>query len=211
MPNWLRNGVSTGTQRSLGLSTSVEFRSPVAGGVPGVLLSTPPASVTDPVAAPLITAASLAAVDGDGHQLLGAVRCHRREGVGQRLARIERLHGRIAVVQRVGPHPGGGERVACRRCLAVGKLTASQATGSSTSASRSPVSVGMPGVPLATPPASTTVPVVSPTDRCRVVGAVDGDGHELRGAVDRGGAVNVSVSVSPALSACTAALVSSSV
>ena len=41
----------------------------------------------------------------------GAVRGHRREGVGQRLARIERLHGRIAVVQRVGPHPGGGERV----------------------------------------------------------------------------------------------------
>ena len=59
---------------------------------------------------PVITAASLAAVDGDGHQLLGAVRCHRREGVGQRLARIERLHRGIAVVQRVGPQPGGGER-----------------------------------------------------------------------------------------------------
>ena len=58
MPNWLRNGVLTGTQRSLELSTSVEFRSPVAGGVPGVPLLTPPASVTDPLATPLITAAS---------------------------------------------------------------------------------------------------------------------------------------------------------
>ena len=42
------------------MSTSVEFRSPVAGGVPDVLLLTPPASITAPVAAPLITAASLA-------------------------------------------------------------------------------------------------------------------------------------------------------
>ena len=39
---------------------SVEFRSPVAVGVPGVPLATPPASVTDPLAAPVITAASLA-------------------------------------------------------------------------------------------------------------------------------------------------------
>ena len=44
----------------MGLSTSVEFRLPVAVGVPGVPLATPPASVTDPLAAPLITAASLA-------------------------------------------------------------------------------------------------------------------------------------------------------
>ena len=38
----------------------MELRSPVAVGVPGVPLSTPPASITDPLATPLITAASLA-------------------------------------------------------------------------------------------------------------------------------------------------------
>ena len=39
---------------------SVEVRSPVAVGVPGVPLPTPPASVTAPLRVPLITAASLA-------------------------------------------------------------------------------------------------------------------------------------------------------
>ena len=34
--------------------------------------------------------------------------------VGQRLPDIERLHGRIVVVQRVGPDAGGVERVTCR-------------------------------------------------------------------------------------------------
>ena len=50
----------TAVQASFGLSTSVEFRSPVAVGVPGVPLATPPASITVPVAVPVITAASLA-------------------------------------------------------------------------------------------------------------------------------------------------------
>ena len=54
------SGVATTFQASVGLSTSVEFRSPVAVGVPGVPLLTPPASVTDPLTAPLIAAASLA-------------------------------------------------------------------------------------------------------------------------------------------------------
>ena len=58
MPNWLRNGVLTGSQRSLELSISVEFRLPVAVGMPGVPLLTPPASVTVPVVSPVITAAS---------------------------------------------------------------------------------------------------------------------------------------------------------
>ena len=53
--------VPTAVQASLGLlsSTSVEFRSPVAVGVPGVPLSTPPASITAPMKSPVITAASL--------------------------------------------------------------------------------------------------------------------------------------------------------
>ena len=52
--------VPTAIQASLGLlpSTSVELRSPVAVGVPGVRLSTPPASTTGPMKSPLITAAS---------------------------------------------------------------------------------------------------------------------------------------------------------
>ena len=52
------------------------------------------------------------AVDGDGHQLLGAVDRRGGERVGQRLPDIERLHVRVAVVQRVDPQPGGGERIA---------------------------------------------------------------------------------------------------
>ena len=112
MPNWLRNGVLTGSQRSLGLSTSVEFRSPVAVGVPGVPLLTPPASVTDPLAAPLITAASLVPL------MVMVTSCWVPSTVVAVNVSvsvspdIERLHGRIAVVQRVGPDPGGGERVA---------------------------------------------------------------------------------------------------
>ena len=51
--------VLTAVQASLGLSTSVELRSPVAVGVPGVPLVTPPSSITDPMKSPLITAASL--------------------------------------------------------------------------------------------------------------------------------------------------------
>ena len=33
------------------------------------------------------------------------------ERIAQYLPDIARLHVRIAVVQRVGPHPGGGERI----------------------------------------------------------------------------------------------------
>jgi len=38
----------------------------------------------------------IGAVDGDGYQLLGAVDRSHREAVGQRVADIESLHGRIA-------------------------------------------------------------------------------------------------------------------
>ena len=71
----------------------------------------------------------------------------------------------IAVVERVGPHPGRVERVAAVAVGAGGAgRTACQASdGLSTSVElRSPVAVGVPGVPLLTPPASITVPVVAP-------------------------------------------------
>ena len=44
------------------LSTSVSVSVPVAVGVPGVPLATPPASMTEPVNVPVITAASLTPV-----------------------------------------------------------------------------------------------------------------------------------------------------
>ena len=44
------------------LSTSVSVSVPVAVGVPGVALATPPASITEPVVVPEMMAASLAAV-----------------------------------------------------------------------------------------------------------------------------------------------------
>ena len=42
----------------------------------------------------------------------GAVDRGDGERVGQRAADIERLHGGVAVVERVGPHAGGGQRIA---------------------------------------------------------------------------------------------------
>ena len=53
-------GVATAVQSSGGLSTSVASRLPVATGMPGMPEPTPPASITLPVVAPVITAASLA-------------------------------------------------------------------------------------------------------------------------------------------------------
>ena len=123
------------------------------------------------------------AVDGDGHQLLGAVRCHRREGVGQRLARIERLHGRIVVVQRVGPQPGGGERVAA--VAACGR----EADLPPRRPDRRNVGIQIPGVGRYARRAVGDTAGLDhraggiATDHCRVVGAVDGDGHDLGGAV----------------------------
>src|SRR4029077_510249 len=49
--------------------------------------------------------------DGDGHQLLGFANRRDGERVGQRLPAIEPLNGGVAVVQRVDPQPGGGERI----------------------------------------------------------------------------------------------------
>ena len=88
-----------------------------------------------------------------------------REAVGQRVADIERLHGGIAVVERVDPDPGRRQRVAA---VAVGAgvavPTAVQASGglSTSVAFRLPVAVGVPGVPLATRRPRSPLPVVSP-------------------------------------------------
>ena len=50
----------TAVQTSFGLSRSEELRSPVAVGVPGLLLLSSPASTTVPVTGPVTSAASLA-------------------------------------------------------------------------------------------------------------------------------------------------------
>ena len=52
------------------------------------------------------------AVDGDRHQLCGAVHGRDREGIGQCIADIERLHHAVVVVERVGPHAGHRHRKA---------------------------------------------------------------------------------------------------
>ena len=46
------------------------------------------------------------AVDRDRHHLRGAVDAAHREGVGQRVADIERLHRAVGVVERVDPDAG---------------------------------------------------------------------------------------------------------
>ena len=181
--------VPTAVQASLGLSTSVEFRSPVAIGMPGVPLATPPASVTDPLAIAADHRRIIGAVDGDGDELRGAVDRGGGERVGQRLPDIERLHRGIAVVQRVSPHAGGGERVAAETVVApqrradhvpgvirivhVGRV---QMTGCDLGARRTiGDAAGLDQAPRG----------VAGNDG-GVVGAVDGDGHQLRGAVDGG-------------------------
>jgi len=50
----------------------------------------------------------VAAFDRDGHRLRGSVDGLDDEGVGERLAHVERLESAIAVVERVGPMPVGG-------------------------------------------------------------------------------------------------------
>ena len=72
----------------------------------------------------------------------------------------------IVVVERVGPHAGGRQLVGA---VAVGgggagrhRLPGVVRVLSTSVASRSPVSVGVPGVPLSTPPASVTSPAASP-------------------------------------------------
>ena len=138
----------------------------------------------------------------------------RGERVGQRAADIERFHRGVAVVERVGPHPVRVERVAAvaiggggagrYRLPAVGLIVdvgRVEIAGRGRNARRA---VGDPAglhsrcpslVPLIT--AASLAPWMVMVTTCEVPSTVK--------------AVNVSVNVCPALSACTAGLLSSSV
>ena len=109
-----------------------------------------------------------------------------REGVDQRIAHIERLHGRIVVVQRVGPQPGGGEREravgACGReadllpgivrIVDVGEI---EVAGIGRRARRS----------VGNTAGFDHRAGGFAADHCSVVGAADDDDDDLRSAVDR--------------------------
>ena len=97
---------ATACQVSSGLSTSSELRLPVAVGVPGVPLLTPPASTTLPVMSPVTVGVSFCAWMVTVMTCVGAVHGLHRQRVGQRIEAVERLHRRIGVVEGVGPHPG---------------------------------------------------------------------------------------------------------
>ena len=180
-------------------------------GVPGVPLSTPPASTTAPLVTPLITAASLVPWMVMVTSCGGAVDREDRKRIGQRLPDIARLHGGIVVVQRVGPDTIRRQRVAAefapqRRVdgfpevvgiVDVGRV---QIAGRGRGARRAVVD----------PAGLGHRPVGDAADHCGVVPAGDGDGHQLW-VPSTVVAVNVSVSVCPTLSACTAGLLLSSV
>ena len=155
--------------------------------MPGVPLATPPASTTVPVKSPLITAASLAPL-----MVMVTTWAVPSTVVAVNVSvsvspDIERLHGRIVVVQRVGPEPGGCQRVAAEACLTVGEVDGRpgvvrivdvgeiQVAGRGRRARRS---VGN------TAGLHHRAGGVA-ADHCGVVGAVDDDGDDLRSAVDR--------------------------
>ena len=104
-------------------------------------------------------------MDGDGHQLRGAVGRGDREAVGQRPPTLQRLHRRVAVVERIGPGATRGQRVGA---VTVGGRRARryryECVGGIVDIGRFsvPVAVGVPAVPLLTPPASVTEPLLAP-------------------------------------------------
>ena len=139
---------------------------------------TPLASSTGPSPSPVITAASLAPLMVMSIDLLGAVsRRHRDQFCSVRARRVERLNLRVVVVERVGPGTRGVDRERAiglgnaglhnkgRRAVHVGGM--SRQGGAS------------PAVPFNTPLASSTARRRA-GDHRRVVGAVDGDGDDLR-------------------------------
>ena len=139
------------------------------------------------------------AVDGDGDHLGGVAHCHRREGIGQRAADIERLHGRVVVVERVDPDAVGGQRVAA------------VATGGGGCADRRParriVDVGGIQIPGRGGYARRAVgdtagfkhrPGKIAADHRGVIGAIDGDRYDLQSAVDGGDGEAVGQSVAGA-------------
>ena len=120
--------------------------------------------------------------------MLGVANRRDGERVGQRLPDIEPLNGGVAVVQRVDPQPGGGERIAAVATGADGRRADGRPgvvriveVGGAQIAGRS----GRAGV--------TVVELARLHHRAGhragdvggVVGAVDGDGHQLLGAADR--------------------------
>ena len=156
------------------------------------------------------------AIDRDGDHLRSAVDGGGGERVGQRLADIERLHGGIAVVERVDPDAGGAdgegaEAIGARGCDA-DRRPGAQPDCPRRRVEISPVAIGMPGAPLPTPPASVgpaplAVPVMTAASLAPLMVIVT----SLGGAVDREGRERIGERLRSALSACTAALLLSSV
>ena len=100
--------------------------------------------------------------DGDGDHLRGAVDGQRREAVGQRGGGIERLHRRHCCCPACKSTSRRHQRECAEAVDARGRQSRPHSrhpAGLSTSvAFRLPITIGVPGVPLATPPASITLP-----------------------------------------------------
>ena len=177
---------ATACQVSAGLSTSVALRSPVGDRRAGVPLLTPPASITLPDVVPLITAASLAPLMVMVTSWAVPSTVSDREAVGQCGGAVERLHRRIVVVERVGPDPGRSTARRCRSrgaapavrppCQAVGRIVDVGGVEIAGRDRRARRAVGDPAG-LDHRPGDVAA------DHRRIVGAIDGDGHHLRGAV----------------------------
>ena len=186
------------------LSTSVSVSVPVAVGVPGVPLATPPASVTAASDRAGDHRGVVGAVDGDVHHLGGAVRRRDRDVVGQRAAGVERLHRRVAVVRacRSRHRPPSSRRYRSHPCWPYPPSPRKVFGVLSTSASVSvPVAVDVPGVPLERrSPRSPRR--YQAGDHRRVVGAVDRDVDLVARAVRRRHR-DQSCSVPPVFSAWT--------
>ena len=132
--------------------------------------------------------------DGDGHHLGVAVDRDGRKRIAQDLSDIARLHVRIAVVQRVGPQPGGGERIGAVAFGARGRRV-DRGPGVVQVIDIGRVQIAGRGGRARRAVGDTAGfehrPGEIATDHRGVVGAVDGDGHQLLGAADRRGGERV--------------------
>ena len=151
----------------------------------------PPRSPS-PSPSPVITAASLAPLMVTSISCVGAVRGLHRDQCRQRARRCSAPEPprccRRACRSTRRPHRSR----TCRRSWRSPLCTDCRRAELSTSvASRSPVAVASPGVPLATPLASVTGPR-RPGDHRRVVRAVDRDVDHLRRCRPRSATVNSS-------------------
>ena len=134
------------------------------------------------------------AVDGDGDELRGAVDRRGGEGVDQCLPDIERLHRGVAVVERVGP--------GAIRCQRVGAVAADAGGAGRYRLPAVGWIVDISGAEIACDCRRAGRAVIDPAgldhraghgagNHRRIVGAVDGDGDDLRRAVDRRGGEGV--------------------